>query len=122
MGHGHVTPNPDGSKARCGGPTICEVCRRELAVHEFQMNPPEGRLGDQPVDPQLHQMMVALIHAIDNTLNGPVRPKKVGFVLMTFPYGKAGRCNYMSNGASRKDIAILLREQLQQFEGPSGAR
>lgn len=28
-GHGHVTPNPDGSKARCGGPGICRVCQRE---------------------------------------------------------------------------------------------
>lgn len=27
--HGHVTPNPDGSKARCGGPAICRECQRE---------------------------------------------------------------------------------------------
>lgn len=30
--HGHVTPNPDGSRARCGGPSICSVCARELAA------------------------------------------------------------------------------------------
>mgnify|MGYP001605287236 FL=1 len=30
-GHGHVTPNPDGSKARCGGPGICPVCNMERA-------------------------------------------------------------------------------------------
>lgn len=30
VGHGHVTPNADGSKARCGGPGICTVCAREL--------------------------------------------------------------------------------------------
>lgn len=29
VGHGHVTPNPDGSKARCGGPSICRVCALE---------------------------------------------------------------------------------------------
>lgn len=29
MGHGWVTPNEDGSKARCGGPAICSVCWRE---------------------------------------------------------------------------------------------
>lgn len=29
--HGWVTPNPDGSKARCGGPKICKVCAIELA-------------------------------------------------------------------------------------------
>jgi hypothetical protein len=31
-GHGHVTPNPDGSKARCGGPRMCTVCALELAA------------------------------------------------------------------------------------------
>lgn len=30
-GHGHVTPNPDGSKARCGGPAICSQCALEYA-------------------------------------------------------------------------------------------
>jgi uncharacterized small protein (DUF1192 family) len=30
-GHGHVTPNPDGSKVRCGGPAICSVCALEKA-------------------------------------------------------------------------------------------
>lgn len=27
--HGHVTPRPDGAKARCGGPMLCEQCRKE---------------------------------------------------------------------------------------------
>lgn len=31
-GHGHVTPNADGSVARCGGPAICPECARELAA------------------------------------------------------------------------------------------
>lgn len=31
-GHGHVTPNADGSRARCGGPKLCDVCQRELAA------------------------------------------------------------------------------------------
>lgn len=30
-GHGHVTPRPDGQKARCGGPLACAECARELA-------------------------------------------------------------------------------------------
>ena len=29
MGHGHVTPNEDGSKARCGGPSFCKECKKE---------------------------------------------------------------------------------------------
>ena len=31
--HGHVIPNPDGSKARCGGPTVCSACALEFAQH-----------------------------------------------------------------------------------------
>lgn len=31
-GHGHVTPRPDGAKARCGGPGLCAVCSREQAA------------------------------------------------------------------------------------------
>lgn len=31
--HGHVIPNADGSKARCGGPSICSQCAREFAAH-----------------------------------------------------------------------------------------
>lgn len=33
-GHGHVTPRPDGAKARCGGPALCGERARELAVKE----------------------------------------------------------------------------------------
>jgi hypothetical protein len=32
MGHGWVTPNIDGSKARCGGPGMCEVCNKEQLI------------------------------------------------------------------------------------------
>lgn len=39
-GHGHVTPNADGSKARCGGPGVCDVCSREYAaVHQGHAEP-----------------------------------------------------------------------------------
>lgn len=30
-GHGHVIPNADGSRARCGGPGMCAECSKELA-------------------------------------------------------------------------------------------
>ena len=33
-GHGHVIPNEDGSKARCGGPMICDQCAKELAAQK----------------------------------------------------------------------------------------
>jgi hypothetical protein len=31
-GHGHVWERPDGMKARCGGPGLCDVCSRALAA------------------------------------------------------------------------------------------
>ena len=30
-GHGHVYRRPDGLKVRCGGPSICPECAKELA-------------------------------------------------------------------------------------------
>lgn len=36
MNHGHVIPNPDGSKARCGGPAMCPQCALELGVIESE--------------------------------------------------------------------------------------
>jgi hypothetical protein len=38
-GHGHVTPNPDGWVARCGGPAICSQCHAELAAHLARLGP-----------------------------------------------------------------------------------
>ena len=29
MNHGWVTPNTDGTKARCGGPALCRTCQAE---------------------------------------------------------------------------------------------
>lgn len=29
QGHGWVVPRKDGHKARCGGPNICSLCRKE---------------------------------------------------------------------------------------------
>lgn len=52
-GHGWVTPNEDGSKARCGGPAICAVCWREQHRSTL-LGVPEGEQGvrlperDQP--------------------------------------------------------------------------
>lgn len=34
-GHGHVTPNPNGLKARCGGPALCGGCAQEAATAGF---------------------------------------------------------------------------------------
>lgn len=81
-----------------------------------------GQIGDGPIEPRFAEMMEALARAIDGVLNGEQRPKQVGFCLLVFPFNDHdGRCNYISNG-ERKDMVVLLREQLARFEGmPTGA-
>lgn len=37
IGHGWVTPTPDGAKARCGGPPVCSACAREARLAGFEM-------------------------------------------------------------------------------------
>jgi hypothetical protein len=39
QGHGHVTPRPDGIKARCGGPALCSECAKEKAALEAAGKP-----------------------------------------------------------------------------------
>lgn len=77
-------------------------------------------LGDAPIEAQYVEQMQALARAIDEIFNGEVRgpARKTGFVLLVFPFNDhGGRCNYISNGADRRDIVSLLREQAARFEG-----
>jgi hypothetical protein len=56
---------------------------------------------------------------IDELFNGEghARRRKVGFVLMVFPFGEGPcRANYISNAAPA-DVVALLKEQLARFEG-----
>ena len=55
--------------------------------------------------------------ALDATLNGDL-PRKIGFVVLTFPFGDAPgrRVNYVSN-AERADIVTSLKEIVARFEG-----
>jgi hypothetical protein len=77
-------------------------------------------LGDAPIQPEYRDTMNAVAKALDETFNGDLRgnDRKVGFVLLLFEYGeKEGRCNFISNGADRKDIVTLFREMIARFEG-----
>lgn len=77
-----------------------------------------NRLGDAPIEPQFRELMNGVAQGLDDVFNGDVRPKRVGFVLLVFEYGeKEGRCNYISNGADRRDIVVLFKEQIKRFEG-----
>jgi hypothetical protein len=78
-------------------------------------------LGDGPIEQQYRAAMNAIAASIDDVLNdgiiGPVR--HTGFVLLVFPFGDAdsGRCNFISNGADRKDVVTLMKEMIARFEG-----
>ena len=77
------------------------------------------RLGDQPVEEQYRKQMLAVTNVIDEYFNGTDKNnRKVGFILMVFPFDDhEGRCNYMSNGADRRDVVTLMKEQIRRFEG-----
>jgi hypothetical protein len=82
-------------------------------------------LGDAPVEERYHRKMTAIAQGLDSVLNGDLKgnDRKTGFVLLVFPFGDdSGRCNYISNGADRKDIVIMLKEQIARFEGQAEAK
>lgn len=76
------------------------------------------QLGDQPIEPKYIEEMNRLASFLDHYFNGNAKGKdrKVGFALLIFEYGEQqGRCNYISNGANRRDMAVLLEEQAKRF-------
>ena len=78
------------------------------------------RLGDAPIEDRFRELMNGAAKGLDDVFNGTDRGKdrKVGFVLLVFPFDSAdGRCNYISNGADRKDIVVMMKEQIKRFEG-----
>ena len=78
------------------------------------------RLGDKPIDPKYIEAMNALAKAIDKVFNDDKKgnDRETGFVLLCFPFGNVeGGCNFISNGADRKDLVVLFREMIARFEG-----
>jgi hypothetical protein len=78
------------------------------------------QLGDAPIEDGYRQAMMAIAQGLDEIFNGEAKgnDRKVGFVLLVFPFGEGeGRCNYISNGADRKDIVAMMKEQVKRFEG-----
>lgn len=78
-------------------------------------------LGNAPIEAAYREMMNDVAALLDDAFNGGARGKDrtAGFVLMVFPFGEhvAGRCNYISNGAERSDIVVLMKEMIARFEG-----
>jgi hypothetical protein len=79
------------------------------------------RLGDAPIQPEYRDQMNAIARVLDEAFNGAAKgsARKTGFVLLVFPFGDAdgGRCNFISNGADRRDVVTLMREMIARFEG-----
>jgi hypothetical protein len=81
------------------------------------------RLGDAPIEPRLYELMNAIARGLDDVLNGDKKGKDRpnGFVLMVYPFENLAhgdaRCNYISNGADRKDVVALMKEMIARFEG-----
>jgi len=76
-------------------------------------------LGDGPIDEKYRRLMNDVGKAIDVLFNGPAKGAKreTGFVLLVFPFGEhTGRCNFLSNGADRRDIIELFKEMIKRFE------
>jgi len=91
------------------------------------MSKQHPRLGDAPIEPRYREQMNAVARVLDETFNGEhANPhllkmkdeRKVGFVLLVFEFGaEPGRCNFVSNGADRRDIVTLFKEMIARFEG-----
>ena len=80
----------------------------------------EHQYGDAPIEDQYYEQMTALARVINELFNGDaaVGERRVGFILMVFPFDNhEGRCNYISNGADRRDVVTLMKEQIKRFEG-----
>lgn len=80
----------------------------------------EHLLGDAPIQLRFREQMNKLARALDIMFNGRLLgpDRKTGFVLLVYPYNDhSGRCNYISNGASREDIVVMMKEQIKRFEG-----
>ena len=78
------------------------------------------RLGDAPIQPEYVEKMQAVAQALDELFNGDAKgpARTTGFVVLVFPFGESeGRCNYISNGADRRDVVTMMKEQIKRFEG-----
>jgi len=81
------------------------------------------KLGDEPIEPRFNEAMNVAAVTLDSFFNGQdggkvTLPRKVGFVLLVFPFeGHKGRCNFISNGANRRDVVTLMKEMIARFEG-----
>ena len=81
------------------------------------------QLGDAPIERKYQEAMQHVARTLDGFFNGDAKGKdrKTGFVLLVFPFNDQGRtdgrCNFISNGADRNDVVLLMKEMIARFEG-----
>lgn len=71
-----------------------------------------------PVDPKYRELLNATAKGLDDIFNGEEKPRRIGFALFIFEFGKVegGRVNYVSN-AERAEMLVAVREWLARAEG-----
>jgi hypothetical protein len=64
------------------------------------------------------EILQGVAKGLDDVFNGPVRPKKYGFALLVFEFGKTdnGMVDYVSN-AERNDMITAMKEWVARAEG-----
>lgn len=76
------------------------------------------------IDPKFVREMNNLAYDLDWRFNGDLeagKSRKVGFALLTWPFGEAHpRVNYIGNG-KREDVATAMREVLARWDKPQGS-
>jgi hypothetical protein len=75
---------------------------------------------DEQIEPAAADKLKGVMRALDEFVNEGVKGpgRQWGLVVFMFPYGAFdGRFNYISNGASRRDMVTLMKEMIARFEG-----
>jgi hypothetical protein len=109
-GHGHVVPNPDGSKVRCGGPGVCGECSRELAG-QYQ---PSGWTGSRPPTP-----IASLVRTLQAVVDAVVRQPDQRMMVKVCLDGIVGATAdlWHCQGLESADHRRLMREALEFYAG-----
>jgi hypothetical protein len=71
-----------------------------------------------PLSQEYRDTLNDLAKKLDRIFNGEDRPRKVGFALLVFEFGRQenGRVNYISN-ANRADMLTAMKEYIARAEG-----
>ena len=109
----------DWAKSEDGQDTLAKLATRHDEDELPTAEDVRGILGDAPIEEAYRVKMQALAGFLDHEFNGDAKgdARKTGFVMMVFAFGDTGRCNYISNGVSRADVVVLMKEMIARFEG-----